>query len=78
MMTSVILLDEVSDVHRHLIDLCGVVLLDVAEDPNIVILHEVDGDTFPTKSSRTTDAVDVQLTRERDRDRQREGGREIR
>lgn len=30
-------------VHGHLVDLGGIVLLDVPKDADVVILHEVDG-----------------------------------
>ena len=33
------LLDEIRDVHGHLVDLRGVVLLDVAEDADVVRRH---------------------------------------
>jgi hypothetical protein len=33
-------------VHGHLIDLCGVVLLNIAEDTNVVVLDKVDGHTL--------------------------------
>jgi hypothetical protein len=33
-------------VHGHFINLCGVVLLNVTQDSNVVVLHEVDGDTL--------------------------------
>ena len=53
--------DQVLDVHRHLIDLRRVVLLDVAEDPDVVRLDEVDGDALAAEAARAADAVDVQL-----------------
>lgn len=34
-------------VHGHLVDLGGVVLLDVPQDADVVVLHKVDGHTFP-------------------------------
>ena len=33
-------------VHGHFIDLCGVVLFNISENPDVVILHEVDGHTL--------------------------------
>lgn len=33
-------------VHGHLVDLGGVVLLDVPQDPDVVVLHKVDGHTL--------------------------------
>lgn len=54
-------LDEVGNVHGHLIDLGSVVLLDIAQNTNIIVLDEVDGDSLATKPTRTPDTVDVQL-----------------
>ena len=55
-------LDEVSDIHRHFVNLGTVKLLNVAENSNIVILDKVDGNTFAPKTTGTTDTVNVQLT----------------
>merc|ERR1719233_1515004 len=55
-------LDQVSHIHGHFIDLCGVVLLNVSQNSDVIILHEVDGNTLPAKSTRSTDPVDVQLS----------------
>mmetsp|Transcript_47404 Transcript_47404/g.136941 ORF Transcript_47404/g.136941 Transcript_47404/m.136941 type:complete len:469 (-) Transcript_47404:55-1461(-) len=55
-------LDEVGDVHGHLIDLRGVELLDVAEDSDVVVLDEVDGHALPAEAARAADAVDVELS----------------
>ena len=49
-------------VHRHLVDLCGVVLLDVSQNPNVIILNEVDGYTLAAEPTGSSDPVDVQLT----------------
>jgi len=54
--------DEVSDIHRHLVDLCRVVLFDVAQDANVVALHKVDGDTLAAESTGPANTVNVQLT----------------
>ena len=35
---------------HHLINLCGVVLLNIAQDPDIVIPYEVDGHTLNWQS----------------------------
>ena len=40
----------------------GVELFDVSEDANVVVLDEVDGNTFAAEATRSTDAVDIQLT----------------
>ena len=53
--------DEVGHVHGHLVDLRRVVLLDVAEDPDVVRLDEVDGDALAAEAARAADAVDVKL-----------------
>lgn len=41
-------------VHGHLVDLSGVVLLDVSEDPDVVVLHKVYGHTFTAVTSGST------------------------
>ena len=51
--------DEVGHVHWHLVDLRRVVLLDVAEDPDVVRLDEVDGDALAAEATRAADAMDV-------------------
>merc|ERR1719502_1609047 len=55
-------LDEVRDIHGHLIDLRRIVLLDVAQDADVVTLDEVDRNTLTAETARPTNAVDVQLT----------------
>ena len=55
-------LNEICDVHGHLIDLRRVKLLNVSEDTNVVILDEVDRDTFPPEATRPPNTVDIQLT----------------
>ena len=49
-------------VHGHLVNLCRVVLLDISQDPDVVVLDEVDGHTLATEPTGTSDTVDVQLT----------------
>lgn len=39
-------------VHGHLVDLGGVVLLDVPQDPDVVVLHKVDGHTLAAVTTR--------------------------
>ena len=50
-------------VHGHLVDLRAVILLDVSQDPDVVVLHEVDGDTFTPVTTRTTDPGGGQSSR---------------
>ena len=38
--------DQVCYVHRHLIDLCAVVLLDVSQYTDVVLAHKVDSHTL--------------------------------
>lgn len=52
----------VRTVHWHFVDLGGVVLLNVSEDSDVVILDKVDGHTFSAETTRTTDAMNIQLT----------------
>jgi hypothetical protein len=53
---------HVIQIHRHLVNLSAVVLLNVPQDADVFIPHEVDCDTIATVSATTPDAVDVQLT----------------
>ena len=55
-------LNEVGNVHWHLLDLSAVKLLDLAHHANIVGGDEVDGNTLTSETSTTTDSVDVVLT----------------
>ena len=48
-------------VHGHLVNLCWVVLFNVAKDSDVVVLDKVDGDTLAAETARTADTVDVQL-----------------
>jgi len=43
--------DEVRHVHRHLVNLGRVVLLDVAQDADVVALDEVDGDALAAEAA---------------------------
>ena len=45
-------------VHGHLVDLRGVVLLDVPQDADVVVLHEVDGHTLPAVPPRPPDSLE--------------------
>jgi hypothetical protein len=46
--------DQIGYIHWHLIDLCRVELLNITQDAHIFILDKVDGNTFATESTRTT------------------------
>jgi hypothetical protein len=54
-------LDEVGNVHGHLLDLGAVELLNLAHHADIVSGDEVDGNTLSSETTTTTDAVDVVL-----------------
>lgn len=43
-------------VHGHLVDLGGVVLLDVSQDTDVVVLHKVDGHPLPAVAARAPDS----------------------
>ena len=51
-------LDEVGDVHGHLVDASVVELLDVAEGALVVVGDEVDGDALAAESAASTDPVE--------------------
>jgi hypothetical protein len=55
-------LDEVGNVHWHLLDLGAVELLDLSHHADIVSGDEVDGNTLTSETTTTTDAVNVVLT----------------
>jgi len=55
-------LDEVGNVHWHLLDLSAVELLDLAHHADIICGDEVDGNTLTSETTTTTDSVDVVLT----------------
>jgi len=48
-------LDKIGDIHRHLVDLCCVVLLNITQDLNIVLSNKIDCNTLATEAPRTTD-----------------------
>lgn len=49
-------------IHGHFVDLCGVILFNVAKNSDIVSLYKIDGNTFPSKTSTSTNAMNVQFT----------------
>ena len=51
-------LNEVGDVHGHLVDLGVVELLDVLQIPLVLFGDKVDGDALTTESTSTTDPTD--------------------
>jgi hypothetical protein len=55
-------LDEVGNVHGHLLNLSAVELLDLSHHADILGGHEVDRNTLPSETTSTTDSVDVVLT----------------
>ena len=48
---------------HHFVNLCGVKLLNVPQNSDIVITNKIDGYTLPAVSTRSANSVDVQLTR---------------
>ena len=52
-----VVLNEVGNVHGHLIDAGVVEFLDIVKSALVLISHEVDGDSFATESTTTTDPV---------------------
>ena len=55
-------LDEIGNVHWHLLDLSAVELLDFSHHAHILGGDEVDGNTLSSETTTTTDTVDVVLT----------------
>ena len=48
-------LDEVSDVHGHLVDAGVVEFLDVVQNEFVLVSHEVDGHALAAETTSTTD-----------------------
>jgi hypothetical protein len=48
--------NQLSDIHRHFVNLSTIVLLNVAQNTNIIVLYKVDGNTFAAKTSRATNS----------------------
>jgi hypothetical protein len=55
-------LDEISNVHWHLFDLSAVELFDFSHHAHIFRSNEINSDTFPPKTTTTSDTMDVILT----------------
>ena len=49
-------LDQVCHIHGHFVNARVVELLDVVQRPLVLVSHEVDGHTFATESTATTDS----------------------
>lgn len=47
-------------VHRHFIDLGGVVLLNVSQDADVIVLHKVDRYTFSAVSARPANSAQAE------------------
>mmetsp|Transcript_17729 Transcript_17729/g.55205 ORF Transcript_17729/g.55205 Transcript_17729/m.55205 type:complete len:274 (-) Transcript_17729:945-1766(-) len=54
-------LNKLGHVHRHLLDVRVVELLDLAQRAHVVLRHEVDRDALAAKATRAANAVDVVL-----------------
>lgn len=52
-------LDEVSDIRRHLLDLCVVELLNIAQVANVSLGNEVYTDSFSSEAARSPNSVDI-------------------
>ena len=49
-------------IHEQFVNLRGVVLFNVPQNPDIIVLDKVNGHTFTSESSGSTNAVNVQFT----------------
>lgn len=47
-------LDKVSNIHRHLVNLCMIMLLDICHHSLVILSHKVDCHSLPTESTRST------------------------
>ena len=55
-------LDQVGHVHGHGVDRSIVVLLNVAQHAPVLLRHEIDGHTFATETSTTSDSAKIYST----------------
>lgn len=55
-------LDEIGDVHWHLLDLSAIKLFDFSHHAHILSGNEVDRNTLSSETTSTTNSVDVVLT----------------
>ena len=55
MLSTALGLDEVSDVHGHLVDAGVVEFLDVVQSAFVLVSHEVDGHALAAETTSTTD-----------------------
>jgi len=55
-------LDEIGNVHWHLLDLSAIELFNFPHHTHILRSNEVDSDAFSSKTSTTSDTMDVVLT----------------
>ena len=53
-------------IHGHFINLCGVVLFNITQNPDVVVLHKVDGNTLPAETTWATNPVKRQNTHQLD------------
>jgi len=51
-----VVLNEVGDIHGHLVNAGIVELFNVVEGPFVLLRHKVDGDSFTTKSTATANS----------------------
>lgn len=54
--------EQIGHIHGHLVDLCRIVELDVAQYADIITRHKVDSNALSSKASATSDAVNVVLS----------------
>lgn len=55
-------LNQISHIHGHLINLCGIVLFNVPQNPDVIWLDEVYSHTFSAETTWPADTMNVQLT----------------
>ncbi len=54
--------DQFCHIHRHFVNLGRVILLDISQDLQVLILHEVDGHSLSSETTTTTNTVDIELS----------------
>ena len=55
-------LNKVINIHRHFINLCAVVLLDISQNGNVFIRDEINADTLTTETTRATNSTSQTLS----------------
>ncbi len=53
---------EFGNIHRHFVNLCGVILFNIPEYLQVFISNKINGHTFSSEPSTSSDSVDIKLS----------------